>query len=53
MLPSSYRDRSDPELATILRETQRSAHFSFEEKVKLLKAAWDAVGSEFASRHTL
>ena len=23
-----------------------------EDKVKLLKAAWDAVGSEFASRHT-
>ena len=35
-----------------MRKTQRSASFSPEEKVKLLKAAWDAVGSEFGSRHT-
>ena len=24
-----------------------------EQKVKFLKAAWDAIGSEFGSRHTL
>jgi len=52
MLPSSFRDWANPELAPILRKTQRSANFPAEEKVKLLKAAWDAVGSEFASRHT-
>ena len=52
MLPSSSRDWANPELAPILRKTQRSASFSPEEKVKLLKAAWDAVGSEFGSRHT-
>jgi 4-hydroxyphenylacetate 3-monooxygenase len=52
MLPSSFRDWANPELAAILRRTQRSAKFDSEDKVKLLKAAWDAVGSEFASRHT-
>jgi 4-hydroxyphenylacetate 3-monooxygenase len=52
MLPSSFRDWSNPELAPILHRTQRSANFSSQDKVKLLKAAWDAIGSEFASRHT-
>jgi 4-hydroxyphenylacetate 3-monooxygenase len=52
MLPSSFRDWANPELAPILRKTQRSPNFNSEERVKLLKAAWDAVGSEFGSRHT-
>jgi len=52
MLPSSFRDWANPELAPILRKTQRSPNFNSEEKVKLLKAAWDAIGSEFGSRHT-
>jgi 4-hydroxyphenylacetate 3-monooxygenase len=52
MLPSSFRDWADPELASILRKTQRSPNFSSEDKVKLLKAAWDAIGSEFGSRHS-
>src|SRR5579862_9279655 len=52
MLPSSFRDWSNPELAPILRKTQRSPNFSPEYRVKMLKAAWDAIGSEFGSRHT-
>jgi 4-hydroxyphenylacetate 3-monooxygenase len=52
MLPSSVRDWANPELAPILRKTQRSPNLNAEEKVKLLKAAWDAIGSEFGSRHT-
>ena len=32
--------------------TQRAAKMEPEEKVKFLKAAWDAIGSEFGSRHT-
>jgi 4-hydroxyphenylacetate 3-monooxygenase len=52
MLPSSYRDWANPELAPILHKTQRSPNFGPEDKVKLLKAAWDAIGSEFGSRHT-
>ncbi len=52
MLPSSFRDWSNPDLARIIMKTQRSPGFNAEEKVKLLKAAWDAIGSEFGSRHT-
>ena len=52
MLPSSLHDFSDPNLEAIISKTQRSAIMSPEQRVKFLKAAWDAVGSEFASRHT-
>ena len=52
MLPSSIRDYEDPMLARIINTTQRAAKMSPEGKVKFLKAAWDAVGSEFGSRHT-
>ena len=52
MLPSSAEDMFNPELAGIISKTQISGAFDPEGKVKLLKAAWDAVGSEFGSRHT-
>jgi 4-hydroxyphenylacetate 3-monooxygenase len=52
MLPSSFRDWTNPALAAIIHKSQRSPYFSSDQKVKLLKAAWDAIGSEFASRHT-
>jgi len=52
MLPSSFRDWANPDLAPILHKTQRSPNFDPGDKVKLLKAAWDAIGSEFGSRHT-
>jgi 4-hydroxyphenylacetate 3-monooxygenase len=52
MLPSSVADWDNPELAAIIRRTQRSPAMAPEERVKFLKAAWDAIGSEFASRHT-
>jgi 4-hydroxyphenylacetate 3-monooxygenase len=52
MLPSSIRDFTNPELEAIIRRTQRSATMQPEQKVKFLKAAWDAIGSEFGSRHT-
>lgn len=51
MLPSSACDFANPEVEAVIRKTQRSATMEPEEKVKLLKAAWDALGSEFASRH--
>ena len=51
MLPSSVHDHADPMLMAIIEKTQRSALMSPEQKVKFLKAAWDAVGSEFGSRH--
>jgi 4-hydroxyphenylacetate 3-monooxygenase len=52
MLPSSIADFANPELLGIIEKTQRSASMDPEHKVKFLKAAWDAIGSEFGSRHT-
>src|SRR3954468_16208643 len=52
MLPSSVRDFANPEMRAIIEKTQRSASMDPEHKVKFLKAAWDAIGSEFGSRHT-
>jgi 4-hydroxyphenylacetate 3-monooxygenase len=52
MLPSSINDFRDPMLKSIIHTTQRAAAMGPEDKVKFLKAAWDAVGSEFGSRHT-
>ena len=52
MLPSDVRDFANPELADLIRKTQKSSVYSPEDRVKVLKLAWDAVGSEFGSRHT-
>jgi len=52
MLPSSVDDFANPELRRIIDKTQRSATLEPEQKVKFLKATWDAIGSEFGSRHT-
>lgn len=52
MLPSSYKDWSNPAIEPLIRKTQRSSALDPEERVKFLKAAWDAIGSEFGSRHT-
>ncbi|WP_322079538.1 4-hydroxyphenylacetate 3-hydroxylase family protein [Burkholderia cepacia] len=51
MLPSSVRDFENPDLLRIIEKTQKSPVCSSEERVKFFKLAWDAVGSEFASRH--
>lgn len=52
MLPSSAADFANPVTAASIRKTQQSPVVSSTDRVKLLKLAWDAVGSEFASRHT-
>ena len=52
MLPSSVADFADPELRGLIGRTQQSPAADSEEKVKFYRLAWDAVGSEFASRHT-
>lgn len=51
MLPSSVADYANPELATLIDKTQQSPAANSRERVKFYKLAWDAVGSEFASRH--
>ena len=52
MLPSSHRDADNPELARIIGLTQQSPAATPSERVDFLKLAWDALGSEFGSRHT-
>ncbi|WP_176085347.1 4-hydroxyphenylacetate 3-hydroxylase N-terminal domain-containing protein [Martelella sp. HB161492] len=52
MLPSSVSDFADPEMRELIGKTQQSPTTSSEGRVKFFKLAWDAVGSEFASRHT-
>jgi 4-hydroxyphenylacetate 3-monooxygenase len=52
MLPSSVDDFTDPKLADYVLRAQGSATLSPMERIKLFKLAWDAVGSEFGSRHT-
>jgi 4-hydroxyphenylacetate 3-monooxygenase len=51
MLPSSADDYSNPMLADLIFKTQKSSVVTPDERVKLFKLAWDAIGSEFASRH--
>ena len=51
MLPSSLDDFRNPEIAALIEKTQQSPAASAVERVKFYKLAWDAVGSEFASRH--
>ena len=51
MLPSSVRDYGNATMAEVIRKVQVSAAMNPDERVRFLKLAWDAVGSEFASRH--
>lgn len=51
MLPSSVEDFAHPEIGPLIRRTQYSPSLTSAERVKLFNLAWDAVGSEFASRH--
>ncbi|NKB58433.1 MAG: 4-hydroxyphenylacetate 3-hydroxylase [Alphaproteobacteria bacterium] len=50
-LPSNVADFDAPEMGKDIRRYVQSPDWPAEERVKLLKLAWDAVGSEFASRH--
>ena len=52
MLPSGVEDFHDPTIAGYVLNAQASAARTPEDRVKFFKLAWDAVGSEFASRHT-
>lgn len=52
MQPSTFRDFDNPEIAALIDATQQSPRSNAHDKVKFYKLAWDAVGSEFGSRHT-
>ena len=49
-VPSSYKDFYGPAAADISRQFG-TASVSAEERIKFFKLVWDAIGSEFASRH--
>ena len=51
MLPSSIRDYESDEMRELIGKTQQSPAAGSDERVKLFKLAWDAIGSEFGSRH--
>lgn len=51
MLPSGIEDFANPEIARLIAKTQQSPIAGAEDRVRFLKLAWDAIGSEFASRH--
>ncbi len=51
MMPPSVDDFGNPETAELIQKTQRSPALESKDKVKLFKLAWDAVGTEFGSRH--
>ncbi|PWL16300.1 4-hydroxyphenylacetate 3-monooxygenase [Falsochrobactrum shanghaiense] len=51
MLPSSVEDFTNSDIETLIKHTQISPAVSSLDRIKLFKLIWDAVGSEFASRH--
>lgn len=51
MVPSSSADFDGGEVERMIQASQRSPVAGSEERVKLMKLAWDAIGSEFGSRH--
>lgn len=52
-LPSSAEDFLNSELRPYLDQYYRGTDTSAEDRVKLLKMVWDAIGSEFGGRHEL
>ncbi|MFB9235724.1 4-hydroxyphenylacetate 3-hydroxylase family protein [Plantactinospora siamensis] len=50
-LPASVRDMAAPGIRGDLDRYVRSPGVAAEDRVKLFKLVWDAVGSEFAGRH--
>ncbi|WP_067726945.1 4-hydroxyphenylacetate 3-hydroxylase family protein [Oceanobacillus damuensis] len=52
-LPSSSKDFLNEDLRPHIDKYYRGTGISAEERVKLLKMVWDAIGSEFGGRHEL
>ncbi|MFH8613698.1 4-hydroxyphenylacetate 3-hydroxylase family protein [Streptomyces sp. NPDC017979] len=50
-LPASGDDLLHPELGPVVERYLRAPGTPAKDRVKLLKLAWDALGSEFAARH--
>lgn len=53
-LPSSVRDFKNPEVDAYLAKYSRGSNgIDYKERIKIMKALWDAIGSEFGGRHEL
>jgi 4-hydroxyphenylacetate 3-monooxygenase len=50
-VPASHRDLASPETRDDILRFASSPTVAGEDRIKLFKLAWDAVGSEFAGRH--
>jgi 4-hydroxyphenylacetate 3-monooxygenase len=50
-LPSSVRDLESSETAPDVDRFMRSGTLSARERIKLMRLAWDFIGSEFGNRH--
>jgi len=53
VVPSSYKDLQSKELRPVLERFYRGSDSSAEERIKLFKLIWDAIGTEFGGRHEL
>ena len=51
--PASVQDLRSEELRPTIDRFYRGSTGSAEERIKLFKLLWDAVGTEFGARHTL
>ncbi|MEQ4530646.1 MAG: 4-hydroxyphenylacetate 3-hydroxylase C-terminal domain-containing protein, partial [Mixta sp.] len=53
-LPSSVRDLNNPDIDRYLAQYVRGSNgMDHEQRIKILKLMWDAIGSEFGGRHEL
>jgi 4-hydroxyphenylacetate 3-monooxygenase len=53
-LPSSVKDFANPAIQPYLERYVRGSHgIGYEERIKIMKLLWDAVGTEFGGRHEL
>lgn len=52
-MPSSSADLISPELRPLIDRFYRGSDSNAEDRIKLFKLIWDAIGSEFGGRHEL
>jgi 4-hydroxyphenylacetate 3-monooxygenase len=51
--PSSYKELLNDDLRPLIDKYYRGSDSSAEQRVKLFKLVWDAIGTEFGARHAL
>jgi 4-hydroxyphenylacetate 3-monooxygenase len=51
--PASFKDLKNEELRPLIDKYYRGSSGAAEERVKLFKLIWDAIGTEFGARHEL